>query len=107
MVLAVGRRREFGFHADEEEFEKQLATGTEPGNRVLVIDNVRLARGAKEIASSVLERCVTATTLKFRRLGKIASIIRANDVLFVLTMNNARPPASESSGASALRRQYR
>jgi len=79
-----------GFHADEEEFEKQLATGTEHGNRVLGIDNVRLARGAKEIASSVLERCVTATTLKFRRLGKIASIIRANDVLFVLTMNNAR-----------------
>ena len=79
-----------GFHADEEEFEKQLATGTEPGNRVLVIDNVRLPRGAKEIVSSVLERCVTATMLRFRRLGKNASIIRPNDVLFVLTMNSAR-----------------
>ena len=36
-----------------------VATATEPGNRVLIIDNVRLPRRAKEIASSVLERCVT------------------------------------------------
>jgi hypothetical protein len=56
-----------GFHADEEEFEKQLATGIEPGNRVLIVDNVRLPRGTREVASGVLERCVTAVTLIFRR----------------------------------------
>jgi hypothetical protein len=85
-----GEEHLIGFHADEEEFEKQLATGIEAGNRVLVVDNVRCSRGVREIASGVLERCVTAVTLMFRRLGTNATIQRPNDVLFALTMQSAR-----------------
>ena len=79
-----------GFHADEEELEKQLASGIESGSRVVIIDNVRVARGDREIASGVLERCVTAFTLTFRRLGTNATIVRGNDVVFAVTMNRAR-----------------
>lgn len=70
---------------DEAEFEKQLATRIEAGDRVLVIDNAKTQRA---IESAVLERCITDTKLNFRRLGSNTSITRPqNDVLFCLTMN--------------------
>lgn len=70
---------------DEAEFEKQLATRVEAGDRVIIVDN---AKTAKPIESPVLERCITDTRLNFRRLGSNSSIGRAqNDVLFCLTMN--------------------
>lgn len=70
---------------DEAEFEKQLATRVELGDRVIIVDN---AKTAKPIESPVLERCITDTRLNFRRLGSNSSIGRAqNDVLFCLTMN--------------------
>ena len=70
---------------DEAEFEKQLATRVEAGDRVIIVDN---AKTAKPIESPVLERCITDTRLNFRRLGSNTSIGRPqNDVLFCLTMN--------------------
>ena len=70
---------------DEGEFEKQLATRVEAGDRVIIVDN---AKTAKPIESPVLERCITDTRLNFRRLGSNSSISRAqNDVLFCITMN--------------------
>lgn len=73
------------FTADEAEFEKQLATRIEAGDRVIVIDN---AKPRKAIESPVLERSITDTRLSFRRLGSNTAITRPqNDVLFCLTMN--------------------
>ncbi len=73
------------FTPDDTEFEKQLATRVEAGDRVLVIDN---ARTRKPIQSAVLERCITDTRLNFRRLGSNTAITRPqNDLLFCLTMN--------------------
>ena len=70
---------------DDAEFEKQLATRVEAGDRVIVIDN---AKTRKPIESPVLERCVTDSRLNFRRLGSNTSISRPqNDILFCLTMN--------------------
>ncbi len=70
---------------EEAEFEKQLATRVEAGDRVIIVDN---AKTAKPIESPVLERCITDTRLNFRRLGSNTSITRPqNDVLFCLTMN--------------------
>ena len=73
------------FTADDAEFEKQLATRVEAGDRVLVIDNVKTRR---TIESAVLERCITDARLNFRRLGSNTSITRpTNDLLVCLTMN--------------------
>jgi len=73
------------YTADDAEFEKQLATRVEAGDRVIVIDNAKVQRG---IESAVLERCITDTRLTFRRLGSNTAITRPqNDVLFCLTMN--------------------
>ena len=73
------------FSANEEEFEKQLATRVEAGDRVVVVDNAKTTR---PIQSPVLERCITDTRLNFRRLGGNTAISRpTNDVLFVVTMN--------------------
>lgn len=73
------------FSANDEEFEKQLATRVEAGDRVVVIDNAKTTR---PIQSPVLERCITDTRLNFRRLGGNTAISRpTNDVLFVVTMN--------------------
>ena len=71
--------------ANDEEFEKQIATRIEAGDRVLIVDN---AKATTAIASAVLERCITDAKLSFRRLGSNTAISRPqNDVLFVLTMN--------------------
>ncbi len=85
-VIAEGQEpNTVSFAANEEEFEKQLATRVEAGDRVIVIDNARTSR---PIQSPVLERCITDTRLNFRRLGGNTAISRpTNDVLFVLTMN--------------------
>ncbi|MCK6529684.1 hypothetical protein L6R50_19735 [Myxococcota bacterium] len=73
------------FVPDDAEFEKQLATRIEAGDRVLIVDN---AKTSATIESPVLERCITDTRLNFRRLGSNTAITRPhNDVLFVLTMN--------------------
>jgi hypothetical protein len=73
------------YAADEAEFEKQLATRIEAGDRVVIIDNAKTQRA---IESPVLERCITDTRLNFRRLGSNTAITRPqNDVLFCLTMN--------------------
>ncbi|MDP2313860.1 MAG: hypothetical protein Q8P41_13215 [Pseudomonadota bacterium] len=73
------------FSSNEEEFEKQLATRIETGDRIVLIDNAKTTRA---IESPVLERCITDTRLNFRRLGGNTAISRpTNDVLFVLTMN--------------------
>lgn len=70
---------------EEAEFEKQLATRVEAGDRVIIVDN---AKTTKPIESPVLERCITDTRLNFRRLGSNTSIGRPqNDVLFCITMN--------------------
>ena len=70
---------------DDGEFEKQLATRVEVGDRVVVIDN---AKTRKAIASPVLERCITDARLNFRRLGSNTAISRPqNDIIFCLTMN--------------------
>lgn len=70
---------------DDTEFEKQLATRVEGGDRVIVIDNAKTRR---PIESQVLERNITASRINFRRLGTNTAITRPqNDVLFCLTMN--------------------
>ena len=70
---------------DDTEFEKQLATRVEAGDRVIVIDNAKTSRA---IQSAVLERCITDSRLTFRRLGSNTAITRPqNDILFCLTMN--------------------
>lgn len=73
------------FTSNEEEFEKQLATRVEAGDRIVVVDNAKTTR---PVQSAVLERCITDTRLNFRRLGGNTAISRpTNDVLFVVTMN--------------------
>ncbi len=70
---------------NDEEFEKQIATRIEAGDRVIVIDN---AKSVGAIGSAALERTITAPRLNFRRLGSNTAISRPeNDVLFALTMN--------------------
>ena len=70
---------------DDGEFEKQLATRVELGDRVIVVDNAKTTRS---LSSAVLERCITDTRISFRRLGSNTAITRSeNDLLFVLTMN--------------------
>jgi hypothetical protein len=71
--------------ANDEEFEKQIATRIEAGDRVIVIDN---AKSVGAIGSAALERTITAPRINFRRLGSNTAITRPeNDVLFALTMN--------------------
>jgi len=70
---------------DDAEFEKQLATRVEAGDRIIVVDNAKTNRA---IESAVLERCITDSRLNFRRLGSNSAITRPqNDILFCLTMN--------------------
>lgn len=70
---------------DDAEFEKQLATRVEAGDRVIIIDNAKTRRS---IESAVLERCISDTRLNFRRLGSNTAISRpVNDLLICLTMN--------------------
>lgn len=85
-VLAEGREpSSISWLPDDNEFEKQIATRVEAGDRVVVIDN---AKTRKPIESAVLERCITDTRLNFRRLGSNTAISRPqNDMLFCLTMN--------------------
>ncbi|MCK6527690.1 hypothetical protein L6R50_09040 [Myxococcota bacterium] len=85
-VLVEGTEpHSISFVPDDAEFEKQLATRIEAGDRVLVIDNAKTSR---PVESAVLERSITDTRLNFRRLGSNTAISRPqNDVLFVLTMN--------------------
>ncbi len=84
-VVEGSEPNSISFTPDDTEFEKQLATRVEAGDRVLVIDNARTRR---PIQSAVLERCITDSRLNFRRLGSNTAITRSqNDLLFCLTMN--------------------
>jgi len=78
------------YNANDEEFEKHLATRVEGGDRVIVIDNAKRTARVPEINSPVLERSITDTVLNFRRLGSNTAIRRPNDVIFCLTMNDAK-----------------
>lgn len=92
-IILDGASFSITYTSNDEEFEKQLATGVEAGGRDIVIDNVKSGRRywerEREISSPVLERSVTADILNFRRLGFNAAIRRPNDVIFCLTINNA------------------
>src|SRR5262249_47637266 len=77
------------YSPNDEEFEKQLATCVETGDRVVVIDNAKRGK-VRDIDSPVLERSITAQLLNYRRLGSNTAIRRPNDVLFCLTMNDAK-----------------
>ena len=76
------------YNTNDEEFEKQIATRVEAGDRVIIVDNAKSATG---ISSPVLERCVTDAQVSFRRLGSNTAITRAeNDILFLLTANTTQ-----------------
>ena len=84
------------YNPNDEEFEKQLATCVERGDRTIVVDNAKQGRATgrsssvQEIDSPVLERSLTDPVLNYRRLGSNTAIRRPNDVIFSLTMNRAK-----------------
>jgi len=85
LVMEGRKSTSITFEPDQAEFEKQLATRVELGERVICIDNIKLRR---PVESAVLERTVTDFRPNFRRLGSNSSITREqNDLLFCLTMN--------------------
>jgi len=87
-VVVDGKRPgTVSFNPNDEEFEKQLATRVNAGDRVIIIDNAKKNTFSKQIESPILERSVTDSTLNFRRLGSNTAISRPNDVIFCLTMN--------------------
>ncbi len=71
------------FKSNEEELEKQISTKLLRSS-VVIIDNIRSDR---PVSSPVLERCVSEKVLTFRELGSQNTLERANDCLFVLTLN--------------------
>lgn len=89
-LVVDGSQRTISYSANDEEFEKQLATRVDSGERVVIVDNAKRSRNVPEVESQVLERCVTDSVLNFRRLGSNTSISRPNDVIFCLTMNFTR-----------------
>jgi hypothetical protein len=90
-ILMDGRApRTITFSFNAQEFEKQIATRVKEGDHVVIIDNAKATPGNKEIESPVLERCITDSTLNFRRLGANASINRPNDVIFCMSMNSTK-----------------
>jgi hypothetical protein len=83
------------YNPNDDEFEKQIGTRVDAGDRVIIIDNAKRQRRFSDdstvVESAVLERCITDPVLNFRRLGSNTAgteIRRPNDVLFCLTMNN-------------------
>lgn len=80
--------RTLPFISDEAELAKLIATRIEEGDRVIILDNVRVKR---MLQSAVLERCVTDARPSFRRLGSNSTISREqNDLLLALTMNQVK-----------------
>jgi hypothetical protein len=82
------------YNPNDEEFEKQLATRVEAGDPVIIVDNakrhLRFRDDSIVVDSAVLERSITDLVLNFRRLGSTTSIRRPNDVIFAITMNDAK-----------------
>jgi len=86
LVMEGRKTPSITFDPVEAEFEKQIATRVDLGERFICVDNVKLRR---PVESAVLERTVTDYSPNFRRLGSNTSITREqNDLLFCLTMNN-------------------
>lgn len=77
------------YNANDEEFEKQLATRVRHGDSCVVIDNAKKTAFVKQVESQTLERSVTDPILNFRRLGANEAISRPNTILFSVTMNFA------------------
>ena len=89
-LLVDGTCRTTSFIQNDEEFERQLSTYMDTGERVITVDNARHAKRQIEVSSGVLERCVTDMVLSFRRLGTNTVMRQPNDVIFCITMNAAR-----------------
>ena len=86
MVMEGRKTRSITFEPYDTEFEKQIATRVEQGERFICVDNVKLRR---PVESAVLERTVTDFSPNFRRLGSNSAISREhNDLFFCLTMND-------------------
>lgn len=75
------------YHQDQAEMEKAIATEILNGQPVVIIDNIK---GAGQINSPVLERCITDKFLNFRLLGSNHRINRQNDIIFITTMNDSK-----------------
>ena len=68
-LIFDGAARTVTYNANDEEFEKQLATCVERGDRTIIIDNAKSGGGGwgprrREIDSPVLERSVTDAELQ-------------------------------------------
>ena len=88
--LLHGGCHSVSYTTNDEEFEKQLATRVSAGDRVILIDNAKHTGRVREVSSAVLERSITEPVLSYRRLGSNTLIRRPNDVIFGITMNNAK-----------------
>ena len=88
-LIVDGTGRTIAFIQNDEEFERNISTYMETGERVVIVDNARHAKRQIEVSSGVLERCVTDIVLSFRRLRTNTAMRRPNDVIFCITMNAA------------------
>ncbi len=76
------------YKADDTELEKTIAAHVVIRN-VICIDNAQ-TRGNAVIESQVLERSITDRRVSFRLLGRNELIERDNDIIWMITANNAR-----------------
>jgi hypothetical protein len=88
--LLHGGCHSVSYTSDDAEFEKQIATRVSAGDRVILIDNAKHSQRVREVSSAVLERSITDPVLNYRRLGSNTPIRRPNDVIFGITMNDAK-----------------
>ncbi|WP_145093217.1 hypothetical protein [Anatilimnocola aggregata] len=76
--------------SDETELEKQIGSSLRKSHQsLLIIDNAKTPSGAA-ISSAVIESMSMAPLLSGRILGQSANFERANDVLWILTMNSTQ-----------------
>ncbi len=76
------------YTSDDTEFEKRIGTKLKKGTRVPLIDNLKSKNRRKELGSACLERMLTDEIITTRRLHSSDDITCANDILFILTMND-------------------
>lgn len=90
-IIGNGKRATtISYNANDEEFEKQIATVVRSGQQYIIIDNAKTSIRCNEISSGVLERSITDETLNFRLLGKNASITVSNTLNFALSANDPK-----------------
>lgn len=78
------------FKTDEAELIKEACASLRPGrSSVLVFDNAKLGRGA-ELSSPFIEANSLAPKVTARILGQSQLLMRDNDLIWVITMNNIR-----------------